>query len=242
VGTASTDAGPTTTTTAKRSEPPKPPTSPSGEVPRDTEQLALTCTGGRVEGVGAVTCQWSPSHAPTFARYVLWRQDPGQTQKRVIFQSTDRNVVTFTDKPLDAGNHYYGLLALDGSSKGVGNGGPVSATVPPPPTTTTTAPKAGTTSLACTVQTQGVVCTWPASTSERFAGYRLYREVPGTPAQVRFTTTDRGVTTATDGDVTPGATYKYRIVVMGTDGNPLAYGGPVTITIPPGGAGDAPKP
>jgi hypothetical protein len=92
------------------------------------------------------------------------------------------------------------------------------------------------------LQGHAVVCRWPASTSERFAGYRLYREVPGTPAQVRFTTTDRNVTTATDTDVQPGATYKFRIVTMGTDGNPIAYGGPITVTIPPSGTGDAPKP
>jgi hypothetical protein len=215
-------------------------------VHRDAETLSLACTGGRVEGVGAVRCEWSASHATGFARYVLWRQDPGQSQsqRRVVFQTTDRSVLTFTDKPLEPGNHYYGLLALDGSSNGVGSGGPVSSTVPtaPAPTTTTTAPKPTTTSFGCTLQGQAVFCKWAASTSERFAGYRLYREVPGTPAQVRFTTSDRGVTSATDTDVQPGATYVYRIVTMGTDGNPIAYGGPVSITIPSSGTGDAPKP
>jgi hypothetical protein len=239
---------PTTTTTATHTDEPKPTTTtPSGEEHRDIEQLRLACTGGRSADIGATKCEWSPSHSPAFARYVLWRQDPGATQRRVVFQTTDVTMTQFYDKPLAPGTYTYGVLALDGANKGVGAGGPATATVPAPPappattTPTTAAPKPGTTSLACHVESMTVICTWPASTSERFGSYRLYREVPGTPAQLRRTITDRNTTTATDGDVTPGATYKYRVVVLDTNGQPLSYGGPVTVTIPNGGGtGDAP--
>jgi hypothetical protein len=97
-------------------------------------------------------------------------------------------------------------------------------------------------SFGCTTAAHAVTCTWGKSTSERFGSYRLYREVPGTPAQPRFSTTDRNVTSATDNDVSPGMTYTYRVVTLDGNGQPLAYGGPVTVKIPTGGTGDAPSP
>lgn len=228
-------AKPVTTTTAKPAEAPKAPTSSApNEEHRDLESLRLACTGGRGGDVGGVRCEWSPSHAPTFARYVLWRQDPGASQKRVVFQTTDIDLLQFGDKPLGPGTYTYGLLALDGANKGVGTGGPVNATVPAPASSaspTTTAPKPAT-ALECHPEAMTVVCTWPMSASERFGAYRLYREVPGTPTQLRRTITDRNTTTATDGDVQPGATYKYRIVVVDGSGQTLAASGPVTVTIP----------
>jgi hypothetical protein len=249
---------PTTSTTAKPAETPKPPRSeepkptttttaaPTGSAPsapgteehRDVEQHRLQCVAATSGDTAGARCEWSPSHAPTFARYLLWRQDPGKTERRVVFQSSDRAVTTYGDKPLSPGTYHYGLLVLDGANKGVGIGGPVEVTIPVPPAAE---PKPVVMSLECkpVPSPTRVVCRWSMSSSERFAGYRLFREAPGTPAQVRFTTADRNVTTATDDGVQPGATYKYRVVTVDGDGRVIGSGGPVTVTIP-AGTGDAP--
>jgi hypothetical protein len=246
---------PTTTTTVKTAEPPKPPTGDGPKPPtttepkRDLEQLRLACTGARVEGVGAVRCEWSPSASPAFTHYMLFSQGPGRAKLVLIFRTTDRGTTSFVDKPLAPGTYKYKLFAMTGGPEGsatpsqpVGTSPIVEANVPaPPPEPKPVEPKPATFALDCRpVAGPKVTCTWPASTSERFAGYRLFREAPGSSAVVRFTTSDRNVTTANDDGVQPGSTYKYRVVVVDGTGKVIAYGGPVTVTIPPAGTGDAP--
>jgi hypothetical protein len=164
-------------------EPTHPPTTttgPGGEEHRDVPRLRLACTGGTAEGVSGARCEWSQSGSPAFARYVLWRQDPGHTERRVVFQSTDRTVTAFGDKPLAPGVYHYGLLALTADNRTVGIAEPVEATVPAPPAPPASEPT--TMSLEChpvaTPAGPKVECRWSMVTSDRFAGYRLFREVP----------------------------------------------------------------
>jgi hypothetical protein len=230
-------------------EPTSPPIRPAAgtEEHRDVPRLRLACAGGAFEGVAGARCEWSQSDSPAFARYVLWRQDPGRTDRRVVFQSTDRAMTAYLDKPLTPGGYHYGLLALSADNRTVGIAEPVEVTVPTPPAPpTTTAPRPLVMSLEChpvATPTAGpkVECHWSQIASERFAGYRLYREVPGTPAVVRFTTSDRNVTAAADDGLQPGTTYKYRIVAVDGDGRVIGSGGPVSVTIP-AGSGDVPTP
>jgi len=103
----------------------------------------------------------------------------------------------------------------------------------PEPTTSTTAPTTTTTapaslSLHCAGGTDGgslaVTCTWSATTTSAFKGYRLSREQPGTSRVVVFTTDNRTTTTYADHDVQTGAGYYYLIEALDASGNVIARG------------------
>ncbi|MBV9663365.1 MAG: hypothetical protein JOZ37_05315 [Actinobacteria bacterium] len=93
-------------------------------------------------------------------------------------------------------------------------------------TTTTTAPAS--LSLHCAAGTDGgslaVTCTWSATTSSAFKGYRLSREQPDTNRVVIFTSDNRATTAYADHGVQTGANYYYLIEALDASGNVIARG------------------
>lgn len=108
---------------------------------------------------------------------------------------------------------------------------PPATTVPPVPTTAPTA--AETPALECRPGSfdgkPGVACSWSASPSAEFAGYRLLRKDLGGAETKVFATADRQVVTFVDHAVVPGATYAYVVEVKSRAGTVVARSGPVTV-------------
>jgi len=108
---------------------------------------------------------------------------------------------------------------------------PATTAVPPPPTTVAPAPE--TLSLNCQGAmvngSAAVSCAWSPSSSQSFAWYRLYREVPGTNRVLIFSSDMR--TKTSYGDKTPqaGTTYSYRVEATDSAGNVLGRSAAVTV-------------
>ena len=104
-------------------------------------------------------------------------------------------------------------------------------TVPPAPTTTAV-PALEALELACRAGTveggPAVTCSWSASTSSEFAGYRLLRKANGVETKV-LTTADRGAVTFIDTAVVPGTSYTYWVEAKSRAGLVIGRGGPVTV-------------
>ena len=100
---------------------------------------------------------------------------------------------------------------------------PPAVTTTVPAVTTTVAPKPETLSLSCAgAMVSGnpaVSCAWSQSSAPAFAGYRLYREVVGTPRVLVFSTSTRAQTSAGDKTVQAGTTYSYRVEAVDAAGN-----------------------
>ena len=116
-------------------------------------------------------------------------------------------------------------------------------TEPPRPTSTTTKPTepppapptVAQLSFGCLTATpsDGIPtarCAWSQSKSTSFYGYRLTRELVGTPRQTIFQTRDPNATFYYDRGLQPGAEYSYIIEAYDTAGNLIGRGGPVHVT------------
>jgi fibronectin type 3 domain-containing protein len=160
---------------------------------------------------GEIDISWNASAEPDFDRYLLERStapdfDPGS-------EPFEGAVAYFTDTGLYPGDmYYYRVYAIDAG----GNVSPPSAfdfanaqdLDPAAPTglTATTGGEEGEVDLA-----------WEANTELDLDHYRVERdEDPGFPAPFSFTA---ALNAATDGGLTPGATYHYRVFAVDVAGN-----------------------
>jgi hypothetical protein len=98
----------------------------------------------------------------------------------------------------------------------------------PPPTQDTT-PPAVPSGLAATVSGSAIALTWNANTESDLAGYRLQRSTDGTNFAALASPTTNSYT---DGSVTAGVTYWYRVAAADTTGNVSAYSGSVSAMMP----------
>ncbi|HEV8296728.1 MAG TPA: hypothetical protein VGQ20_05525, partial [Acidimicrobiales bacterium] len=110
-------------------------------VPERTDALRLACVAKLIDGRQTVVCEWSESTRPDVRAYRLVRRLGDRPRETVAEIPADgrRRVV---DTAVEPGQRWtYGVLALDGDGKVIGEGGPVAVSIPrfePAPTTTTT--------------------------------------------------------------------------------------------------------
>src|SRR5687767_11164480 len=174
----------------------------SGAEPREGskrkgQELRLQCRGGMPSGTAAVGCRWSKSSARDFVRYDLVRETGGK--RAVVFSTRDRNRTDAVDKRVATGTTYaYVILAVNERGKVTARSKPARVACCEGSTTSTTKPDRkpeprpepkpeprpdSSMRPACTGRAaegrSGIACRWSPSESERFAGYKLYRETHG---------------------------------------------------------------
>lgn len=92
------------------------------QIDRRHEELRMACAGRE----GGITCEWSASHHPDFAGYVLWRG--GDETRTTVFRTGERSDTRFLDTEVEPGVTYiYAVHVLDEHGEVIGSGGPARA-------------------------------------------------------------------------------------------------------------------
>ena len=154
----------------------------------------------------AIRLRWAS--VPEAIGYLIQRSEAASSDWMPI-ASTGEAKTTYTDTGLESSTTYFYRIA---------------AVVPDGPTppsdivsaTTSVAPPGATEVSASTSETS-VTVTW-ANVAEE-TGYRIERSLGGTDDWLTIGTTGEDVTAYTDGGLSPGTTYRYRVVAMNAGGD-----------------------
>lgn len=193
-----------------------PPAAPSG----------LSATAGN----GTVALDWANNTEADLAGYVVHRATsaagPFTAQNATLLLAS-----AYADSAVANGTtYYYRVTAVDTSGNESGNSATVSATPQAPDTTPPSAP----TGLSATAGNGSVALDWANNTEADLDGYVVYR---ATSAGGPFTAVTAGTiaqSAYTDGAVSNGTTYYYRVTAVDTSGNESADSATVSGT-PEGG-------
>jgi fibronectin type III domain protein len=222
-----------------------------GAAASDATVGSQTSTGGtstvegesqKVAGVVAALAASSSSirltweSVPEATGYSVERGDgPTPVDLWVKIGETPADVSTYTDTGLAAGTTYYyrvSALLEDGVA-------PTSDVVSA--TTTETSPPAQPT-LTAKVRKTGIILMWTDVENE--TGYRIERQTEDGSDWIAIGTTGAGVLDYKDGSLSPGATYRYRVIAIGPGGesapsNVVEATAAIAVTdVPPGHSDD----
>jgi hypothetical protein len=166
----------------------------------------------------AIRLLWAP--VPEAIGYVIHRSDAVLTGWTMVAE-IDEGTTTYTDFGLESDTTYYYRVAALVDEGEAPPSDVVSATTPvaSPPATVASASASDT----------SVTVTWSDVAGE--SGYRIERSLDGTIDWVPIGTTGQDVTAYTDGGLSPGTTYHYRVVATNEGGDSPASN-VVSVTVP----------
>ena len=185
------------------SQPPTGPTASAGETQKVASVVAALAASS-----SSIRLTWE--RVPEATGYKVERRDgPAQADLWVKIGETAAEVSTYTDTGLAAGTtYYYRVRAVleDGQA-------PTSDVVSA--TTTEMSPPAQPTVTAKT-RKSGIILEWTDVEGE--TGYRVERQTADGTGWLAIATTGEGVAEYKDGSLSPGMTYRYRVVAIGPGG------------------------
>jgi hypothetical protein len=154
----------------------------------------------------AIRLVWDP--VPDAIRYVIQRSD-GPSAAWSPIASIDEARTAYTDTGLESNTTYYYRVVA------VVQDGPA----PPSDIVSATTPVAPPSATEVTAFTSdlSVLVTWVDVAEE--SGYRIERSLDGADDWTTIGTTGQDVTAYTDGALSPGATYLYRVVAVNEGGD-----------------------
>jgi hypothetical protein len=190
-----------------------------GTVGSQTSTGGTSAVGAEAQKVASVVAALAASSSsirltwesvPQATGYTVERGDgPAPADTWVKIGETPAEVSTYTDTGLAAGTTYYYRVSAvleDGQA-------PTSDVVSA--TTTETSPPAQPT-LTAKTRKSGIILAWTDVVGE--IGYRVERQTADGTEWLAIATTGEGVAQYKDGSLSPGATYRYRVIAIGPGG------------------------
>ncbi len=183
-------------------------------------------TGLVANGAGnGVQLTWSANTDVDLAGYRVYRSDAAAGTYLPLNSGALVTDASFLDSANQAGEHwYYKVAAVDLSANesamsDVADAVRIDTTAPAVPT-----------GLTSSSRTDGVKLTWTANTESDLAGYRIYRasSAGGSYAALNGGSLVTGAATYTDGSVSVGVTWFYKVAAVDGSGNESTAAGPVS--------------
>lgn len=206
---------------------------PGGDVTPPAVPTGLVATAGDRQ----ISLNWDNSGASDFANFKVYRA-PSLAGSYVLIVT--RTVSDYINTGLTNGTpYYYKVSAVDSSGNESAQSSAVTATPVGVPGDTT--PPAAPTGLTATASDRAVALDWADSGAGDFSHYRVYRSLTSGGSYSFIAT--RTVSNHTDGTLTNGITYFYRVTTVDISGNEsvpssVVSATPVSPPVPPPSGGD----
>ena len=184
------------------------PTGATSEADGEAQKVA-SAVAAMAASSSSIRLTWNS--VPEATGYKVERRDgPSETDPWRNVGETAPEVATFTDTGLAADTTYfYRVRAVLEDGEAPTTSDVVSAT------TTATSPPAAST-LTAKVRRSGIILAW--SDVEDEIGYRIERQTQDGTDWIAIGTTGAGVVQYKDANLSPGATYRYRVIAIGPGG------------------------
>jgi serine protease len=197
-----------------------------GDVTPPAAPTGLTVAAGNA----TVALDWSNNTESDLAGYTVYRS----TSAGGPFAALNASLLVasaYTDNAVTNGTtYYYRVTAVDTSGNESSNSSTASATPSAPDTTPPSAP----TGLSASAGNGTVALDWSNNTEADLDGYIVYRATSAAGPYAALNSNPLGASAYTDGSVTNGTTYYYRVTAVDIAGNESADSATVSGT-PEGG-------